>query len=59
MAKSDDKSESEIRMKVISGRIGRKDGSWGCTVDPEGVVYCQWLINGHLFCNNGCTWEAR
>lgn len=58
MAKSDDKSESEPRMKVKSGKYGNI-GVYGCCVDNKGRIYCQWLIHGHPFCNNGCTWEAE
>ncbi len=59
MAKGDEKSESETRMKVISGRISRNGNEWGCCVDNKGRIYCQWLIHGHPFCNNGCTWEEE
>ena len=57
MAEGDEKSESEIRMKVKEGRKQDAQGNWGCCIDKDGVVFCQWLIHRHLFCNEGCTWE--
>ncbi len=59
MAKSDDKSESETRMKVGTGRYRDDAGNWGCCMDDKGRAYCQWLIHGHPFCNHRCTWEAE
>lgn len=59
MAKSDDKSESETRMKVKMGRIQDSRGEWGCCIDNKRRAFCQWLIHGHAFCNGGCTWEAE
>jgi hypothetical protein len=58
MAKSDDKNESETRMKVSMARKHGRMGTKGCCVDDKGRAYCQWLLHGHAFCNNGCTWEA-
>ncbi len=58
MAKRDDKSESETRMKVVQGRKQDSEGNWGCCIDVRDRVYCPWLIHKHLFCNEGCTWEA-
>ncbi len=59
MEKSGEKSESETRMKVTMGRKQDSGGNWGCCVDLRGVVYCQWLIHGHQFCNEGCTWGEK
>ncbi len=46
-------------MKVKMGRIQDSRGEWGCCKDNKGIAYCQWLIHGHPFCNNGCTWEEE
>jgi len=56
MAKSDEKSESEPRMKVKISKHKDSRGEWGCCVDRKGRAYCQWLIHGHAFCNTGCEW---
>ncbi len=36
MAKGDDKSESETRMKVRMGRKQDPGGNWGCCIDNKG-----------------------
>ena len=56
MANCDDKSESETRMKVETGKCLDFKGDEGCCMDQYGNAYCEWLIHGHQFCNAGCIW---
>ncbi len=50
-------NKGRLRSSVIVGRYKDPETGWlGCIEDHRGQVYCEWYINGHPFCNNGCEW---
>lgn len=41
---------------VAVGRFKDSEGNLGCCTMNSGEVYCQWWVNGHPFCTEGCDW---